>query len=290
VSASQRFQTTVPQQALFLMNAPFVLQQAQALAAREDFRKFTTDDARIGFLYETIYQRRPAADEVTMAKTFLAAPGESAAESAPNAGWHYGYGEFDEATKRVKSFTPFTFFTGGQWQAGRDFPDKEFGHLLLRAEGGHPGQSQSRAVIRRWVAPRDGTVAVSGTLAHANAQGDGVRGRIVSSRAGVVAEGVAQSGSAELKAADLAMNAGDTLDFITDCRASSNHDSFNWAPKLKFTDPVKRSKQAPPGGFDTEWDAKADFTKPRTEAPKPFAAWEKLAHALLVSNEAAFVD
>jgi len=290
VSASQRFQTTVPQQALFLMNAPFVLQQAQALAAREDFKKFTTDDARIGFLYETIYQRRPAADEVTMAKAFLAAPGEGAAESAPNAGWHYGYGEFDETTKRVKSFTPFTFFTGGQWQVGRDFPDKEFGHLLLRAEGGHPGQSQSRAVIRRWVAPRDGTVAVSGALTHANAQGDGVRGRIVSSRAGVVAEGVAQSGSAELKAADLAMNAGDTLDFITDCRASSNHDSFNWAPKLKFTDPVKRSKQAPPGGFDTEWDAKADFTKPRTEAPKPFAAWEKLAHALLVSNEAAFVD
>ncbi len=74
VSASQRFQTTVPQQALFLMNAPFVLQQAQALAARDDFKKFTTDDARLRFLYETIYQRRPAAAEVTMARAFLASP------------------------------------------------------------------------------------------------------------------------------------------------------------------------------------------------------------------------
>ncbi|MBI5799244.1 MAG: PSD1 domain-containing protein [Verrucomicrobia bacterium] len=289
VSASQRFQTTVPQQALFLMNAPFVLQQAQALATRDDFKKFTTDDARIGFLYETIFQRRPAAEEVAMARTFLTAPGEGAAESAPKAGWHYGYGEFDEAAKRVKSFTPFAFFTGGQWQVGRDFPDKEFGHLLLRAEGGHPGQNQSRAVIRRWVAPRDGTVAVSGTLSHANPQGDGVQGRVVSSRAGVVAEAVAQNGSAELRATDLAVKAGGIVDFIADCRANSNSDSFEWAPKLKFTDLARRSKQSPPG-YEAEWDAKVDFAKPRAEAPKNLTAWEKLAHILLVSNEAAFMD
>lgn len=290
VSASQRFQTTVPQQALYLMNAPFVLQQAQALAAREDFKKFTSDDARIGFLYETIYQRRPASDEVTMAKTFLAAPGEGADDSAPNAGWHYGYGELDETTKRVKSFTPFAFFTGGQWQVGRDFPDKKFGHLLLRAEGGHPGQSQSHAVIRRWVAPRDGTVTMTSTLAHPSDKGDGVRGRVVSSRTGLMAETTAQNSSAELKVTGLVVQAGDTLDFVADCRTGSNSDSFNWAPKLKFTDPLKRSKQSPPGGFETEWDAKADFTKPRSEASKDLNAWEKLAHALLVSNEAAFVD
>jgi mono/diheme cytochrome c family protein len=289
VSASQRFQTTVPQQALFLMNAPFVLQQAQALAVRDDFKKFTTADARIGFLYETIYQRRPATDEVTMAKAFLAAPGEGTAESAPNAGWHYGYGEFDESAKRVKSFTPFAFFTGGQWQVGRDFPDKEFGHLLLRAEGGHPGQNQSRAAIRRWVAPRDGTVSVSGALAHSNPGGDGVRARVVSSRSGVLAEAVAQSSTAELRVVDLAVKAGDTLDFITDCRANSNSDSFNWAPKLKFTDLMQRSKQTP-AGFETEWDAKTDFTRPRIEPSKNLTAWEKLAHILLVSNEAAFVD
>ena len=290
VSASQRFQTTVPQQALFLMNSPFVLQQAQALAARDDFKEFTTDDGRIAFLYEAIYQRRPAPDEVAMAKTFLAAPTESAAASVPNAGWHYGYGEFDESTKRVKSFTPFGFFTGGQWQVGRDFPDKEFGHLLLRAEGGHPGQTQARAVIRRWVAPRDGTVTVSGALSHANAQGDGVRARLVSSRGGVLAEAVAQSSTAELRAEGVTVMAGDTVDFVVDCRANSNSDSFNWAPRVKFTDSVKRSKQAPPGGFETEWDAKADFSKPRPEAPKGLTAWDKLAHALLVSNEAAFVD
>jgi mono/diheme cytochrome c family protein len=72
VSASQRYLTTVPQQALFLMNSPFVMQQAQALAARDDFKEFTTDEGRIAFLYEAIYQRRPAAEELAMGKTFLA--------------------------------------------------------------------------------------------------------------------------------------------------------------------------------------------------------------------------
>ncbi|MFA6542966.1 MAG: PSD1 and planctomycete cytochrome C domain-containing protein [Limisphaerales bacterium] len=289
VSASQRFQTTVPQQALFLMNSPFVLQFAQDLAAREDLKKFTADDARIRFLYETIYQRRPAADEVAMARAFLAAPSEGLDEAVPNSGWHYGYGEFDENTRRIRHFTPFAVFAGGQWQVGREFPDKQLGHLLLRAEGGHPGGDQAHSAIRRWVAPRDGTVAVSGTLAHVITAGDGVRARIVSSRTGVAGEAVAHHSSVELKAAGLAVKAGDTLDFITDCRTGSNSDSFNWAPKIKFTDLPKRSKQLPPD-YEIAWDAKADFTKPRSEAPKNLTAWEKLAHILLVSNEAAFVD
>jgi mono/diheme cytochrome c family protein len=289
VSASQRFQTTVPQQALFLMNAPFVLQQAQALAARDDFKNFTTDDARLRFLHETIYQRRPADDEVTMAKAFLAAPDAGTAEATPNAGWHYGYGDFDEATKRMRRFTPFAFFTGGQWQVGRDFPDKQLGHLLLRAEGGHPGNDAAHAVIRRWVAPRDGTLAITSTLTHSSTNGDGVRARIVSSRTGILGEATAQNSSAELKATALEVKAGDTLDFLADCRTGSNSDSFNWAPKLKFTDPMKRSKQALPG-YEIEWDAKADFTKPRAEPAKSLTAWEKLTHLLLVSNEAAFVD
>ena len=289
VSASQRFQTTVPQQALFLMNSPFVLQQAQALVAREEFKEFASVEGRVAFLYEAIYQRRPAADELAMAKTFLASPTESAAVSAPNAGWHYGYGEFDENAKRVKSFTPFAFFTGGQWQVGKDFPDKEFGHLLLRAEGGHPGQTQARAAIRRWVAPRDGTVTVSGALSHANAQGDGVRARLVSSRAGVLAEAVAQSSTAELRADSIAMMAGDTVDFVVDCRANSNSDSFNWSPKLKFAGSSGRSSRLQPG-FQTEWDAKADFGKPRDATTTTVTPWEKLAHTLLISNELAFVD
>lgn len=289
VSASQRFQTTVPQQALFLMNSPFVLQQAQALALRDDLKKLTSDDARIRFLYETIYQRRPDADETAMAKAFLAAPAVSSAESTPDAGWHYGYGEYDEATTRVKTFTAFAFFTGGQWQVGRDFPDKELGHLLLRAEGGHPGQNLAHAAIRRWIAPRDGTVSVTGALAHSNPAGDGVQARLVSSRVGLLAEAVAQSSTVEMRADAVNVMAGDKLDFVVDCRANSNFDSFDWTPKVKFTGASTRSSKLQPG-FQIEWDAKADFGKPKDAVATAMTPIEKLAHTLLISNEMAFVD
>src|SRR5581483_2829751 len=45
--APQRFTTTVPQQALFLMNSPFALQQAKALAARPEMAGPSQPELRI---------------------------------------------------------------------------------------------------------------------------------------------------------------------------------------------------------------------------------------------------
>jgi hypothetical protein len=71
--APQRFTTTVPQQALFLMNSPFVLEQARALAARAN----DPDPAkRIAALYRLAYARPPTAEEVSLATAFATAPAE----------------------------------------------------------------------------------------------------------------------------------------------------------------------------------------------------------------------
>jgi hypothetical protein len=69
--APQRFTTTVPQQALFLMNAPFVIEQAKALAARTTATEPAT---RVGELYRLVYARPPGTDEVTVALTFIQTP------------------------------------------------------------------------------------------------------------------------------------------------------------------------------------------------------------------------
>src|SRR5262249_19748565 len=42
-SSAQRFQTTIPQQALFMMNSPFVVEQAQALAVRPELSGKASD-------------------------------------------------------------------------------------------------------------------------------------------------------------------------------------------------------------------------------------------------------
>jgi hypothetical protein len=71
-SAERRPRTTVPQQALFSMNAPFVIEQAKALAARSDIMSAATTDARIAALYRVVLARPPAPAEVQAATRFLA--------------------------------------------------------------------------------------------------------------------------------------------------------------------------------------------------------------------------
>ena len=45
-STPQRHSTTVPQQALFLMNGPFAIEQAKAFAARPDVAEQKSDEAK----------------------------------------------------------------------------------------------------------------------------------------------------------------------------------------------------------------------------------------------------
>ena len=74
-SAERRPRTTVPQQALFSMNAPFVIEQARALAARPDVVGAPTTEGRIAALYQVVLDRSPAPAEVQAAARFLTAPG-----------------------------------------------------------------------------------------------------------------------------------------------------------------------------------------------------------------------
>jgi hypothetical protein len=71
-SAERRPRTTVPQQALFSMNAPFVVEQAKALASRPDVAAAATTDERIAALYRVVLARSPAPSEVAAAVRFLA--------------------------------------------------------------------------------------------------------------------------------------------------------------------------------------------------------------------------
>jgi len=61
-----RHVTTVPQQALFLMNSPLVIDLARRLVAMPDFVDSADDAARLNFLYERIYQRPPDAEETAL--------------------------------------------------------------------------------------------------------------------------------------------------------------------------------------------------------------------------------
>jgi hypothetical protein len=71
-STPQRFTTTVPQQALFLMNSPFVIEQARHFLQRPDIAGRTEDEARINRMYQLAYGRTAEADEIALGLRFLA--------------------------------------------------------------------------------------------------------------------------------------------------------------------------------------------------------------------------
>jgi hypothetical protein len=85
----RRYTTTVPQQALFLMNSPLVIEQIRRVVNREAFQSAASDEARIAWLYELFFQRPPAADETRLGLEFVntfTASAPPAAADGPAAG------------------------------------------------------------------------------------------------------------------------------------------------------------------------------------------------------------
>jgi len=60
----KRYETTVPQQPLFLMNSPLVIEQVRNVVERKGFKEQQTDEARIRSLYELFFQRLPLQEEI----------------------------------------------------------------------------------------------------------------------------------------------------------------------------------------------------------------------------------
>jgi len=281
-----RFQTTVPQQALFLMNNPFLIELARKTTTRSDFTEASNDGERVRWLYQWIYQRDPTPEETRLALAFVGSQGTSTPQPRPAASWSYGTGRFDPATARTVDFKPFPEFKDNRWQNAANYPAKgEPSHAALSAQGGHPGASQKYSVLRRWTAPETTRISVTGVLDHPGGAGDGVRARVVSHRTGLVAEWTARSAKIPTPVANLSVEAGETVDFIVDNIESDNTDSFSWAPILQ----AAASAGSATSQSARDWDAARDFRGP-TRDPEPLQPWAKYAQVLLSGNEFIFVD
>jgi mono/diheme cytochrome c family protein len=86
-SSPRRPRTTVPQQALFFMNSPLVVEQAKALASRPDVTSAGSDDERIAALYRLVLLRQPDPEEVAISRELLAAAGQMPAEDVRLSPW-----------------------------------------------------------------------------------------------------------------------------------------------------------------------------------------------------------
>jgi hypothetical protein len=297
----QRYLTTVPQQALFMMNDPFMAEQARALVARREVAHEQSPSRRIQSIYQLVFGRAPTADELSLALRFVEEQGSSV---APNPSplsqpmqWRLGFGSYNETSGKLESFQPFRVFVAANqqlallastfpvftevWQVGNMLPDVKAGFANLSALGGEPG-GPGYAVVRRWVAPADGTAHITGPVGHkvAGEYSDGIRARVVSSRAGQLGSWSVANKTAEVDFKDIEVKSGDTIDFVVDCGVTASGDEFTWAPTISLVD---KDGNKP----DIVSASAKEFRGPPAPTLLP---WEQFALVILQSNEFVFVD
>ena len=273
LTTGKRDETIVPQQALFMMNSPLVVEQAKNLVKRPDFKAKPSNEDKVKLLYNLIYQRAPTEIELQLALDYV--QGEIALTSGAQVAWEYGYGEYDALAKRVKHFVQLPIYNNKTWTTG-DRMGRRVGRVNLNANGGQPGNSAQAAAIRRWIAPRDGQISIDGTLSYQAKTGDGVHGWIVSSTIGQLGVYMANKNPVPTIVPRAIVRKGDAIDFVVIGRGP-----FGWAPAVRYIDGTVAGKvQA--------WDARKDFSG--ALAPKQMEAWEKFAQVLFETNELTFVN
>jgi hypothetical protein len=228
-NCERRASSTVAPQSLMLMNGEFILEQALRLADQ--------------------VQKIPEPSHAPPRPDLPPLP------PTPQSHWEYGFGRWDDNSQKVDAFQKLRYFTGSQWQASAQLPDPVAGWVIWHAQGGHPDVPE-RAVVRRWTAPMPGRLKLDGPLAHLSPHGDGVRGRISSSRRGLLGSWTSMNQSVETSVAEFDVEAGESIDWIVDCIQHQTSDSFHWIATLHWT---------PSGGPVTHIVSSEQFHGPQME-------------------------
>ena len=284
-TSGKRQFTIVPQQALFMMNSPLMLQQAINTVQRGDLKSLPNNRERIQMLYRLIYSRLPNSVELNLGLLYLAnevrAPKGPLADQPP---WEYGVASIDQRSGRVAQFWPIYYNNRARrWQPGQLYPDRGYGRGMINQQGGH-APNRGRNVVRRWTAPDDMLVTIEGNLGQNGANSDGVNGYIIYSGVGVIARGSARGGQREMNVPRLRVTAGSTVDFVVDCRGNSTGDNFTWNIAIRRLD----DSQNPPTPNGDAWETNRQFRGP--SGRRRLYAWEKYAQVLLETNELTFIN
>jgi hypothetical protein len=273
--------TTIAPQALYFLNNDFVTECARRLLTRQDVDSLSGPQLvpdRIHRIYRILFSRDATDDEIAVAMSFLERPQSDTSTASTT--WSYGYGGVDENSSRVVGFGRLPHWTGSRWQAGVKLPDPKLGWVFHEKNGGHPASSDDRCAIRRWTSPVSGKVEIKSRIKHLPEPGNGVRGRIVSSTNGILAEAKVDHSEAELNVASIEVEPGDTIDFVADWQGQILHDEHDWRIMIRVVDSVGKSDDI----TLQSWDAQRDFVGGGTDV------WTDYVHALMMTNEFVFPD
>ncbi|MEM6364438.1 MAG: PSD1 and planctomycete cytochrome C domain-containing protein [Planctomycetota bacterium] len=279
----QRYQTTVPQQSLYLMNHPHLHQLARATVAtiRRQSGNTLSHEQKVIATFKCVLARSPSQGEIKASLEFLSLPADPPPlRHDPRQLWQYGTGKLVD--NKLSNFKPFAHFKNDRYQVESTFPSRgPFKYASLGKRNGHPGPTSNHSVVRRWFSPIAGRVTISGIVGHQKQMGDGVIAVIHAGGKQIFRE-KQKSNRRPIRNLTARVKAGDAVDFIVAPGKTTNHDSFFWEINLGVTGD---------DGQRVEASSQSDFGGPNVNAaPEGLTRWEQFAQVLLLSDEFAFVD
>ena len=272
VHTPQRHLTTVPQQALLLMNSPFVIAQARSLMARPEVAASRDPRQRVRILYRLLFGRLPAPAELAAALAFVRDKANDSPPAVSNPGEVWSYG----TTNADGLFSPYSHFLSGAWRSSPMPGDPRTPTHFISAHGGLAAEEKGVTLVRRWTSPFDGTISLQSLFEQRFDNGcrkcDGLPARIHSSRNGSLANWIGGSAPVETALAQVAVARGETLDLVVEMARAQE---FKWQVTIRRLDGA------------AQWDSVRDFRHP---AAGRLTAWERYAQVLLASAEFMMID
>jgi hypothetical protein len=296
-NCTRRNQSTVPLQALSLLNSDLVVNAAEAFADRV---LHESSEDPLGRAFELAYSRPPADAERKTLEAFTQKQQTlHLATSGVKKVWAYGYGTIDSKDPRQVTYTAFpayekakSLYVNGsvqrnvwQWQLGPGYPFKGSFWAGINATSGHPGVG--KPVILKWTSPVTGKITINGMVHHPSPAGNGVRTTITSNQQGQAGQWTVAHKRQEINLPAREVQEGEDIFIVLDMNGELTSDNFNWAFTIKEVDSNGQLVQV--------WDSVSGFHGPLDENGVNQENARKqsivdLCHVLLSSNEFAYID
>lgn len=279
--APKRVETTVPQQALFLLNSPLLIRRAESLANDPELQKLTDERSRIEWIYRKIHQRDPTAAETAEALEWLSET--DAADYAPRLGGSWEVRYASDVDGVLSEETIFPLFHENSWRTGPDLASSPIRWIHATPDGGHTADGYS--LILRWRAGGSGEVKMAGNIKRTQQGGSTLEWKIFDNGKPLTTQPLPPNQTSTISGGWIKVSAGSTVDFVLRAPENVNNASVGWNLRILG----RETPDAPPvdlGNFKNQFPKTND---PTTEA-KPGSPWADLIQMLWASNEFNFID
>jgi hypothetical protein len=279
--APKRIETTVPQQALFLLNSPLLIRRAEGLVNDPELQKLTDERSRIQWIYRKVHQRDPTETEIADTLEWLSET--DPADYAPRLGgsWEVRYAR--DVDGALSEETIFPLFQDNSWRTGPDLATSPIRWIHAGPDGGHTADGYSP--ILRWRAGGSGEVKLEGYIKRTQKGGSTLEWKISSGGKALETYTLGPDQASTISGEWIKVTAGSTLDFVLRAPENVNNACVGWDLRIVG----RETPDAPPANLGSFKD---HFPTPNALAPeaKSGSPWADLIQMLWASNEFNFID